>query len=49
MGTLTHYFFFMRKNLDTDLEEYQFAYHDFPSKNIIKQTYLPTLKSIDHL
>lgn len=36
MGTLTHYFFFMRKNLDTDLEEYQFAYHDFPSKNIIK-------------
>ena len=40
LGTLSHYFFFMRKNPETELEEHQFTAHNLPAKNIIKQSYL---------
>jgi len=40
LGSLIHYFFFLRKNSETKLEEHKFNYHDFPSLDIIKKTYL---------
>lgn len=40
LGSLIHYFFFLRKNAETTLEEHKFHYHDFPSLDVIKKTYL---------
>lgn len=40
LGNLVHYFFFLRKNTETALEEYKFHIHDFPSMNIIKKAYM---------